>query len=543
MASGLVVHLEVGSERHTELLTLDRIRIGAGEACDLRLQHDAVPAARDLLLELERENGHYQVADFDPTLDLTHNGDPLHAGAIISDGDKVQLPAGALTLRFFPVEAPPALVPGAPRRAAVHVAPFIEQAALEAEATARRDDAKVFLREFTRELVREINVSTKVVVFLLALALVGGSLYLGFAGFKELKQSRRRLEEQNAEIARLNDQVRQSQSQFTQVTQTNNDIINSLSLAPTIRGKYGSGVCLISGVYVFVEAGTGRPLRYPEPGASASADPTATSDQTPYLTPDGRGAIAEFPYVGTGFHVGGGYVLTNRHVAAEPWQADERSMVFGSSVAGKPKLMRLLAYFPGQPQAFVLKLKQVSQRDDLAVCLIDAAQLPATLPTLLLDDNTDAATVGKPVVLMGYPSGPDRILASLPDEDASAIKQRYGSSLDVLVAHLAERSLIKPLTTQGHITDLETRRIVYDARTGEGGSGAPLFGQSGRVIGVNFAVFTEITDANFAVPIRFATPLLEKAGWTSTQAPTDAANANLSAKEIKPAATNSNQSR
>jgi S1-C subfamily serine protease len=542
MASGLVVHLEVGSERHTELLTLDRIRIGAGAACDLRLQHDAVPAARDLLLELERENGHYQVADFDPTLDLTHNGDPLHAGAIISDGDKVQLPAGALTLRFFPVEAPPALVPGV-RRGGVHVAPFIEQAALEAEATARRDDAKVFLREFTRELVREINVSTKVVVFLLALALVGGSLYLGFAGFKELKQSRRRLEEQNAEIARLNDQVRQSQSQFSQVTQTNNDIINSLSLAPTIRGKFGSGVCLISGVYIFVESGTGRPLRYPEPGASASADPTATSEQTPYLTPDGRGAIAEFPYVGTGFHVGGGYVLTNRHVAAEPWQADERSMVFGSSVAGKPKLTRLLAYFPGQPQAFVLKLKQVSQRDDLAVCLIDGGQVPATLPTLLIDDNTDAATVGKPVVLMGYPSGPDRILASLPDEDASAIKQRYGSSLDVLVAHLAERSLIKPLTTQGHITDLETRRIVYDARTGEGGSGAPLFGQSGRVIGVNFAVFTEITDANFAVPIRFATPLLEKAGWTSTQTPTDAANANLSAKEIKPAATNSNQSR
>jgi S1-C subfamily serine protease len=466
----------------------------------------------------------------------------LRAGAIIADGDKVQLPAGALTLRFFPVEAPSALVPDV-RRGGVHVAPFIEQAALEAEATARRDDAKVFLREFTRELVREINPSTKIVVFLFALALVGGSLYLGFAGFKELKQGRRRLEEQNAEIARLNDQVHQSQNQFSQVTQTNNDIINSLSLAPTIRSKYGSGVCLISGVYVFVEAGTGRPLRYPESGATENADPSATPEQAPYLTPDGKGAIAEFPYVGTGFHVGGGYVLTNRHVASEPWQADERSMVFGSSVAGKPKLTRLLAYFPGQPQAFALKLKQVSQRDDLAVCLIEAAQIPTTLPTLLLDDNTDAATVGKPVVLMGYPSGPDRILASLPDEDASAIKQRFGSSLDVLVAHLAERSLIKPLTTQGHITDLETRRIVYDARTGEGGSGAPLFGQSGRVIGVNFAVFTEITDANFAVPIRFATPLLEKAGWTSTQAPTDAANANQNAKETKTAALNANQSR
>ncbi|MCA1816991.1 MAG: hypothetical protein LC746_11395, partial [Acidobacteria bacterium] len=328
MASGLVVHLEVGRERHTELLTDQLIRIGAGEASTLRLSRDAVPAARDLLIELAREDSHYKVSDFDPTLDLTLNGDPLREGAVISDGDKVQLPAGALTLRFFPFEAPPSLVPER-RGAGVHVAPFIEQAALEAEATARRDDAKVFLREFTRELVREINVSTKVIVFLFALAIVGGSLYLGFAGFRELKQSRRRLEEQNAEIARLNDQVKQSQNKFNEVTQTNNDIINSLSLAPTIRAKFGNGVCLIAGVYVFVEPGTGRPLRYPEAASpEAAADPNAApSDQSTILTPDGKGAFAEFPYVGTGFHVGGGYVLTNRHVASEPWAADERSMV------------------------------------------------------------------------------------------------------------------------------------------------------------------------------------------------------------------------
>jgi len=69
------------------------------------------------------------------------------------------------------------------------------------------------------------------------------------------------------------------------------------------------------------------------------------------------------------------------------------------------------------------------------------------------------------------------------------------------------------LTTQGNITDLKTRRIVYDARTGEGGSGAPLFGPSGRVIGITFAIFTENTASNFAVPIRYAVALLEKSGW------------------------------
>lgn len=83
------------------------------------------------------------------------------------------------------------------------------------------------------------------------------------------------------------------------------------------------------------------------------------------------------------------------------------------------------------------------------------------------------------------------------------------------LSYLAETNRIQPLTTQGSITDLDVRRIVYDARTAEGGSGAPLFGPSGRVIGVNFAVFTENQASNFAVPIRFAVNLLERTGWTS----------------------------
>ncbi|HEX3100955.1 MAG TPA: hypothetical protein VHQ01_04135, partial [Pyrinomonadaceae bacterium] len=76
---------------------------------------------------------------------------------------------------------------------------------------------------------------------------------------------------------------------------------------------------------------------------------------------------------------------------------------------------------------------------------------------------------------------------------------------------------IVPLTTQGAITDLDARRIVHDAKTAEGGSGAPLFGQGGKVIGVNFGVFTENTAANMAVPVRFAVDLLRKAGWKTPE--------------------------
>ena len=119
---------------------------------------------------------------------------------------------------------------------------------------------------------------------------------------------------------------------------------------------------------------------------------------------------------------------------------------------------------------------------------------------------------------MGYPSGPDRLLAMVEDEEAKSINQRFGNSRQNLINFLAQSMKIVPLTTQGAITDLDSRRIVHDAKTAVGGSGAPLFGQSGKVIGVNFGVFTENTASNMAVPIRFAIDLLKRAGWISPDA-------------------------
>ncbi len=234
------------------------------------------------------------------------------------------------------------------------------------------------------------------------------------------------------------------------------------------------------------------------------------------MTPDGRAAIAEYEFVGTGFYVGEGFVVTNRHIA-QPWLADERAQSLSSSVRGQPRLKKLMAYFPDHPQAIVLKFKAAAQRDDLSVCALDLPEIPSGIPILPLETDPDAVAVGKTVVMMGYPSGPDRLLALLDDAESRGIQQRY-ASLDALLGFLAESRRIQPLTTQGSITDINGRRIAYDARTAEGGSGAPLFGPSGRVIGVNFAVFTENQASNFAVPIRFAITLLVRAGW---EAPAD----------------------
>ncbi|HEX6715552.1 MAG TPA: trypsin-like peptidase domain-containing protein [Pyrinomonadaceae bacterium] len=514
MATGLVIHISSGDDRHTEILSDDSVRIGASEGCDLRLRSSSLPknAANTVLLELSRQNGSYRVAGFDPALALTLNGEPVNSGSEIRDGDELRIGDSELVLHFFPVRDLPAVLPTSTRE--THVAPFIEAAAIESAATARRDDAKVFLREFTRELVREINPSTKLVTLGIALALVGGLLYLGFAMYKELQRSRRLIDDQRVQLGQMREQVSKTNDQLVNIDESNKQIQYSLSLAVKLRSQYGSGVCLIAGSYYFVETGTGRPLRYAE--AQLNDSGAAVQNGAPdTLTPEGNAAIAEYEFVGTGFHVGEGYVLTNRHIA-QPWMADDRAQSISGGLNAQPRLRKLIAYFPNIPQAIPLKFKVAGQRDDLAICNLDIPEIPESIPVLPLETEPDAVAVGKTVVMMGYPSGPDRLLALLDEAESRGIQQRYGTPMAQL-AYLAETKRIQPLTTQGSITDLDVRRIVYDARTAEGGSGAPLFGPSGRVIGVNFAVFTENQASNFAVPIRFSIPLLERSGWEAPE--------------------------
>jgi S1-C subfamily serine protease len=201
----------------------------------------------------------------------------------------------------------------------------------------------------------------------------------------------------------------------------------------------------------------------------------------------------------------------------QPWLADDRAQSLNTTVRGQPRLRKLVAYFPDSAQPITLKFKQAAGRDDVAVCTIDAKDLPDKVPVLPLDHDGQEV-VGNMVVTMGYPNGPDRLLALLDETEARGVLARYGS-VEASLGYLAQTKHIQPLMTQGNITDLNTRKIVYDARTGEGGSGAPLFGPSGRVIGITFAVFTENTASNFAVPVRYALALLERSGWTAPENP------------------------
>lgn len=522
--AGIIVHIEVGSEKSTEVFSQERLTIGSDATCDLQIETTQVQAS-GIWLELEDTDGVFRLIKYSPGLALTLNGQPVRRYVAIGDGDILKVENTDIAFSFFAPSVKPSLI--RTKRDLPHVAQFIESAALDAATSPKRDDAKAFLREFSRELMREVSWTTKAIVFVLAVGFITGVLYLGYAVSQELRQNREQSVRQNNIIEQLEKQLGVTNDQLGDLEKANSDIIRTVSLAQNLRVDYGTGVCLVVGVYDLVDRASGKVLRYPDPQAFRPNpyEPAPTEEESggrsapatqAGLTTEGNGSPVEYDFIGTGFHVGGGYIVTNKHVL-QPWTEDDLVKTMMRDAKGRARIKRLVIYFPNYPQPYPLKVRELGGREDVAVASIDAAAMPVEIPALPLEIDSSAATIGKTVVTMGYPSGPDRLLAMVDDDEAKSINTRFGNSRQNLINFLAQSRKIVPLTTQGAITDLDARRIVHDAKTAEGGSGAPLFGQTGRVIGVNFGVFTENTAANMAVPIQFATDLLKKAGWKSPE--------------------------
>ena len=115
---------------------------------------------------------------------------------------------------------------------------------------------------------------------------------------------------------------------------------------------------------------------------------------------------------------------------------------------------------------------------------------------------------GGSVVLLGYPTGLDAILARTGEETLRSIASATKGDPDQVMEELARRHLIRPVVTQGHIGDVQKDKIIYDAQTTSGGSGGPLFNSTGKVIGINFAMVRDFGGSNFAIPIGYGKSLL-----------------------------------
>ena len=274
-------------------------------------------------------------------------------------------------------------------------------------------------------------------------------------------------------------------------------------IAETVVNKYVPSVCLLHVVVEFRDKQSGKPLQVV---ADATGRPQVDDKGMAQLDVGGSGPRLQIDVFGTGFLAGPEQIiLTNHHVAEPWWNSDEMKQLLDKGV--DPYVASYEAYFPGTSLAIPLKLDRISPKADVATLRLQAPAPPHTQP-LELDDRREASVTGEPVVLMGYPTGVEGILARAAPDVAQKIAGG-AESLDLIMSQLASQHLIRPITTQGHIGDVLRDKIVYDAATTSGGSGGPLFNRNGKVIGINFAVIRDFGGSNLAVPARYANDLLK----------------------------------
>jgi serine protease Do len=111
---------------------------------------------------------------------------------------------------------------------------------------------------------------------------------------------------------------------------------------------------------------------------------------------------------------------------------------------------------------------------------------------------------------MGYATGLDAVLARADESTVRSIVTESNGDVGKILARLAQKELIRPIVTQGHIGDVLADKIVYDAQTTSGGSGGPLFNPEGKAIGINYAMLEDFGGSNFGIPARYAERLLAR---------------------------------
>jgi DNA-binding response OmpR family regulator len=274
--------------------------------------------------------------------------------------------------------------------------------------------------------------------------------------------------------------------------------------AQTIIQSYEPSVCLIHVVLAFRDHATGLTLHDAE--ITGGGVPKTDEHDNPLLSLTGAGPEVHLDVFGTGFLASStGQILTNHHVAEPWWQNDDLKEMLDQGL--DPAIVEMAAYFPGVPHGIVINTEKISSAADVAVVKANVSQLG--IKPIALADGRGSAVSGVPVVLLGYPTALNAILARAGTDTLQSIATASKGDPKQVMEELARRHLIRPVTTQGHIGDVLPDKIVYDAQTTSGGSGGPLFNDQGKVIGINFAMVREFGGSNFAIPVGFGTSLLK----------------------------------
>jgi S1-C subfamily serine protease len=552
----IFVHLSGSHRGDTQKFEKANILIGCDPKCDVRFKTGADDKTSDLHAEVYLDNCEYYLRDLGSARGTFVNGHEVEE-VILKEGDVLEFGESGPKVRFH-VEKVKGEV----------CKPFRVVYRDSVRKSQRFRNRGIlfttrFFGEFAQGLIRHSTPRART-IFLGALVLVGASVVMSAlvliqGAFSKRKiereivqlrkqlasdqRSREALEHDIVEERRRNLEVRVQHEAETetrlaalqgeeltlrdQLTQAQNDasvkseelqvlrhklyetarhiesVNRERSLGERIIKQYLSGVCYIEGAYRFYDT-SGSPLRFL--ALDSAGEPIKDSQGQTLYTTSGEAPMVEVYYSGTGFLVSkSGWILTNRHVA-EPWWEDREV----KELAGKgfqPRLQFFRAYFPTIGEPFTLNVIRTSTQADIALVQADLGS--NKLPVLEMERLPQAAAPGQAVVLLGYPAGLNALLARLDEKMVESVVSASGPDPKKISRELSRRGMIRPLSTQGHLSDILPNKLVYDAQTTQGGSGGPLFNVRGKVIGVNYAILSDFGGANFGVPIQFGLELMQ----------------------------------
>lgn len=525
-------HLTGSHRRQTQYFDVVRLKFGTAKDCEILFDPSKDVTVTPLHAELAVKDGTPTLRDVSGQNALLINNRQT-VEAALHDGDLVQFGQHGPLLRFR-------LLPdhGGPAKPWRYI--VADSRDIVVRTPHRRYTSFLHLvRHVTADVVRygsptvKVVASALVLIPMILLVLLGVNLYYEYQAVTEserriaellgqletgrlsraelehrIEQERTKVLELQTEQEGLREQLRtalkeqeaerRSQAELQAIREQLRSLESGQRFAEEVIAQFETGVGLIQGGYGLYDKASGQPLRYE--GFDEKGNALLDEEGMPLFTLEGDKSPVIIYFAGTGFLIDSrGTVLTNRHVV-HLWEVhDPLTPLMEKGIAPAPQFLRI--FFPSFPEPYDLIELAVAETQDLAI--LRTTQPPQGPTPLQLAVAEKDIHVGEPVMVMSYPGTFDGLMSRLPSSTTKALLQEAGTDPIGLPELLARRGLIRPLTTQGHVTDVTENVVTYEARIAGGSSGGPVLDREGEVIAVNHSELRSIGGMNLGVPIGF----------------------------------------
>ena len=475
---------------HSEILDQKTYHIVMGADEAVRIMEPDGERIKDVQATLHRATDTYEL-EVAAGHSIWVNGVQIKKSRMLKPGDLLEIGHGGPVVRYRPY------LPGTvPRKTfAEAVADSLNGAKADGRTGLGRTSR--FLTNITLDLATHTTLWFRVWILVIITILVISIAILVLQSFKLQKRVasedirigtiEEKFEQQNTRDLSQEDLLvlqREVKSRLADTMERLESLEAGSNKASRIIAAATPAVVFLLGSYGFVEPDTGQMFRYTESGPGVLKYNFA-----------GEGKIFEITFTGTAFvGSGAGVLLTNRHVV-EPWRGEPVPDISqGRQLV--PRILRILAYYPGVSDPVPVNVMHVGEQVDLA--LLKSTQGITGVTPLEIEPRIPQP--GDEILLLGYPTGLRALVARASSEFLESITPNGATAVWTLAQQLSAAGYIKPLASSGIISQVTDQFIVYDAETTFGGSGGPVLDMNGHVIAINAAVIPEFGGSNMGIP-------------------------------------------